>query len=82
MVSYSRRQGWCVDDLCRARGRAARRDRLSTFLGAETRRPGSACADSPDPEERLEAKLNALFEQSGLDPPEIEATLPAKHRKR
>jgi hypothetical protein len=39
-------------------------------------------SESPDSEERLEAKLDALLEQSGLDPTDIEATLPPKHRKR
>jgi hypothetical protein len=38
-------------------------------------------SESPDGEERLEAKLDALLEQSGLDPSEIEASLPAKFQR-
>jgi hypothetical protein len=39
-------------------------------------------SESPDGEERLEAKLDALLEHSGLDPKNVEETLPPKHRKR
>ncbi len=39
-------------------------------------------SESPDGEERLEAKLDALLERSGIDPVEVEATLPAKFRRR
>lgn len=40
-------------------------------------------SESPDGDERLEAKLDALLEKHGLDPTEIEKTLPAKfHRSR
>ena len=38
-------------------------------------------SESPDSEERVEAKLNALLEERGLDPKAIELTLPEKHRK-
>jgi hypothetical protein len=38
-------------------------------------------SESPDGEERLEAKLDALLEQQGLDPKDVEAMLPLKHRK-
>jgi hypothetical protein len=38
-------------------------------------------SESPDGEERLEAKLNALLEERGLDPKAIEETLPLKHQK-
>jgi hypothetical protein len=38
-------------------------------------------AESPDADERLEAKLDALLEQQGLDPHEIERQLPAMYRK-
>jgi hypothetical protein len=39
-------------------------------------------SESPDGEERLEAKLDALLEKTGLDPREIEKSLPLKHQKR
>ena len=38
-------------------------------------------SESPDGEERVEAKLDALLEQSGLDPAAIEETLPPKFRR-
>jgi hypothetical protein len=38
-------------------------------------------SESPDGEERLEAKLNALLEERGLDPDEIEQKLPPKLQK-
>ena len=38
-------------------------------------------SESPDSEERLEAKLNALLEERGLDPDAIERTLPPKLQK-
>lgn len=38
-------------------------------------------SESPDGEERLEAKLDALLEQSGLDPKKIEASLPPKFQR-
>ena len=38
-------------------------------------------SESPDGEERLEAKLNALLEERGLDPQAIEESLPLKHQK-
>jgi len=38
-------------------------------------------SESPDGEERLEAKLDALLEQRGLDPKEIEASLPPKFQR-
>jgi hypothetical protein len=38
-------------------------------------------SESPDSEERLEAKLNALLEERGLDPKAIERTLPPKLQK-
>jgi hypothetical protein len=38
-------------------------------------------SESPDSEERIEAKLDALLEKSGLDPDEIEQALPPKHRR-
>jgi hypothetical protein len=39
-------------------------------------------SESPDGEERLEAKLDVLLERYGVDPVEIEMTLPAKYQRR
>jgi hypothetical protein len=38
-------------------------------------------SESPDGDERVEAKLDALLEKQGLDPAEIEQGLPPKYRK-
>jgi hypothetical protein len=38
-------------------------------------------SESPDSEERIEAKLNALLEERGLDPKAIERTLPPKFQR-
>jgi hypothetical protein len=38
-------------------------------------------SESPDGSERVEAKLDALLEQQGLDPTAIERELPAKYGK-
>jgi len=38
-------------------------------------------SESPDGDERVEAKLDALLEERGLDPVAVEATLPPKLRK-
>jgi hypothetical protein len=38
-------------------------------------------SESPDSEERIEAKLNALLEERGLDPKAIERTLPTKFQR-
>ena len=38
-------------------------------------------SESPDSEERVEAKLDALLEKQGLDPSEIEKSLPAKYQR-
>ena len=38
-------------------------------------------AESPDSSERIESKLDALMEQLGVDPAEVESRLPLKHRK-
>ncbi|HSF61168.1 MAG TPA: DUF6766 family protein [Gaiellaceae bacterium] len=39
-------------------------------------------SESPDGEQRLEAKLDVLLERYGVDPAEIERTLPPKYRRR
>ena len=41
----------------------------------------SGSSESPDGEERLEAKLDALLEKQGLDPLEIEKSLPSKYHR-
>ena len=38
-------------------------------------------SESPDGEERLEVKIDALLEHQGLDPQKIESTLPSKYQK-
>ena len=38
-------------------------------------------SESPDGDERLEVKIDALLEHQGLDPQKIEDTLPPKYRK-
>lgn len=38
-------------------------------------------SESPDGDERVEAKLDALLEQQGLDPKDVERSLPPKYRK-
>ena len=52
---------------------------------SRSRRPTSCTpgrVNLPDSEERIEAKLDALLEQSGVDPKDIEKTLAPKHQKR
>jgi hypothetical protein len=38
-------------------------------------------SESPDGDERVEAKLDALLEKQGLDPKDVERSLPEKYRK-
>lgn len=38
-------------------------------------------SESPDSDERVEAKLDALLEKQGLDPVEIEKQLPPKYQR-
>jgi hypothetical protein len=38
-------------------------------------------SESPDGDERVEAKLDALLETQGLDPKDVERSLPPKYRK-
>jgi hypothetical protein len=38
-------------------------------------------SESPDSDQRIEAKLNALLEKQGLNPDEIEKLLPLKYQK-
>ncbi|HJR94832.1 MAG TPA: DUF6766 family protein [Gaiellaceae bacterium] len=55
---------------------------LAAFTIATAYLVYAGSSESPDGEERLEAKLDALLEHSGLDPKGVEETLPPKHRKR
>jgi hypothetical protein len=54
---------------------------LTAFTVAAAYLVFKGSSESPDGEERLEAKLDALLAQQGLDPKAIEETLPAKYRK-
>ena len=54
---------------------------LTAFTVAAAYLVYKGSSESPDGEERLEAKLDALLAHQGLDPKAIEETLPAKFRK-
>jgi len=54
---------------------------LTAFTVAAAYLVFKGSSESPDGEERLEAKLDALLAEQGLDPKAIEETLPAKFRK-
>ena len=54
---------------------------IATFTIATAYLVYSGSSESPDGEERLEAKLDALLERQGIDPFEIEQSLPEKFRK-
>ena len=51
---------------------------LGSFVIAAAYFVYKGSAESPDGDERLEAKLDALLEKNGLKPGEIEKTLPEK----
>jgi hypothetical protein len=55
---------------------------LAAFTIATAYLVYAGSSESPDGEERIEAKLDALLEQSGLDPKDVEKTLAPKHQKR
>jgi Domain of unknown function (DUF6766) len=55
---------------------------LAAFTIATAYLVYAGSSESPDSEERIEAKLDALLEQSGVDPKDIEKTLAPKHQKR
>ena len=55
---------------------------VATFVIAAAYLVYKGSSESPDGEERLEAKLDALLEHAGLDPAAIEKTLPDKFRRR
>ena len=54
---------------------------IATFTIATAYLVYSGSSESPDGEERLEAKLDALLEKQGLDPLEIEKSLPPKYHR-
>jgi hypothetical protein len=53
---------------------------LTAFTVAAAYLVFKGSSESPDGEARLEAKLDALLAEQGLDPKTIEETLPAKYR--
>jgi hypothetical protein len=55
---------------------------LAAFTIATAYLVYAGSSESPDSEERIEAKLDALLEQSGMDPKDVEKTLAPKHQKR
>lgn len=55
---------------------------LAAFTIATAYLVYAGSSESPDGEERIEAKLDALLEQSAVDPKEIEKRLAPKHQKR
>ena len=55
---------------------------LAAFTIATAYLVYAGSSESPDGEERIEAKLDALLEQSGVEPKEIEKMLAPKHQKR
>ena len=54
---------------------------LAAFTIAATYLVMKGSSESPDADERIEAKLDALLEQGGLDPVEIEEQLPPKYQR-
>jgi len=55
---------------------------LAAFTIATAYLVYAGSSESPDSEERLEAKLDVLLEQSGVDPKDVEQTLAPKHQRR
>lgn len=55
---------------------------LAAFTIATAYLVYAGSSESPDGEERIEAKLDALLEQSGVEPKDIEKMLAPKHQKR
>ena len=54
---------------------------LAAFTIAATYLVMKGSSESPDSDERVEAKLDALLQQQGIDPQAIERELPPKYRK-
>lgn len=55
---------------------------IATFTIAAGYLVWKGSSESPDSDERMEAKLDALLEHAGLDPTGVEAQLPPKHHRR
>jgi hypothetical protein len=54
---------------------------LATFTIAAAYLVYKGSSESPDSDERIEQKLDALLQERGIDPQSIESGLPAKHQK-
>jgi hypothetical protein len=54
---------------------------LAAFTIAATYFVMKGSSESPDSDERIEAKLDAILEQQGLDPVEVEKELPVKYQR-
>ena len=54
---------------------------IATFTIAAGYLVWKGSSESPDSSERLEAKLDALLREQGIDPTAVEAELPLKHRR-
>jgi hypothetical protein len=55
---------------------------LATFAIAAAYLVYKGSSESPDSEERIEHKLDALLRGMGVDPADVEAELPLKYRRR
>ena len=53
---------------------------LGSFVIAAGYLVWKGSSESPDSDERLEAKVDALLKQAGIEPSDIHAKLPAKYR--
>jgi hypothetical protein len=54
---------------------------LAAFTIAATYLVMKGSSESPDADERIEAKLDALLEKGGLDPRDVEEQLPPKYQR-
>jgi hypothetical protein len=54
---------------------------LAAFTIAATYLVMKGSSESPDADERIEAKLDALLEKEGVDPIEVERELPLKYQR-
>jgi len=54
---------------------------FATFTIAAAYLVYKGSSESPDSDERIEQKLDALLEKNGINPLQIEQSLPPKHRK-
>ena len=53
---------------------------MASFVIAATYLVYKGSSESPDGEERVEAKLDALLRQAGIDPEQVHASLPDTFR--